>query len=99
MINANYDPDYVFDGTSPPYPPSANPNPINSYGHSKRDGELAILGVTGLKGCVLRVPVLYAILPYSPTHLTSDHVLPIYQLRSHGQQCRLRSEHPREHRQ
>ena len=50
--------DYVFDGTSPPYPPSATPHPINSYGQSKRDGELAVLEVTGLRSVVLRVPVL-----------------------------------------
>lgn len=51
--------DYVFDGTSPPYPPSALTNPINLYGRTKRDGELAILGVPGVKTTVLRVPVLY----------------------------------------
>lgn len=51
--------DYVFDGTHPPYPPSAPTNPLNLYGNTKRDGELAVLGVTGSKSTVLRVPVLY----------------------------------------
>ncbi|TFY63329.1 hypothetical protein EVG20_g6358 [Dentipellis fragilis] len=39
--------DYVFDGTSPPYVPSARTNPLNIYGRTKRDGELAVLGVEG----------------------------------------------------
>lgn len=50
--------DYVFDGTSPPYPPSAPTNPVNFYGQTKRDGELVVLGVIGAKSVVLRVPVL-----------------------------------------
>ncbi|KAF8187004.1 hypothetical protein K438DRAFT_1723090 [Mycena galopus ATCC 62051] len=54
---------YVFDGTSPPYPPSARPNPLQLYGHSKLDGELAILGVEGATAVVLRVPVLYGPAP------------------------------------
>ncbi|KAI0947777.1 hypothetical protein AcW1_009452 [Taiwanofungus camphoratus] len=55
--------DYVFDGTSPPYTPSAQTNPVNLYGQTKRDGELAVLGVTGSKSVVLRVPVLYGPAP------------------------------------
>ncbi|KAH9941727.1 NAD(P)-binding protein [Epithele typhae] len=51
--------DYVFDGTSPPYTPSAATSPVNLYGITKRDGELAVLGVTGAQSIVLRVPVLY----------------------------------------
>ncbi|KAH9852250.1 NAD-P-binding protein [Lenzites betulinus] len=51
--------DYVFDGTSPPYTPSSQTNPLNLYGQTKRDGELAVLGVTGSQSIVLRVPVLY----------------------------------------
>ncbi|PWN42724.1 Vps5-domain-containing protein [Ceraceosorus guamensis] len=52
--------DYVFDGISPPYSPSDEPNPLNSYGRSKRDGEKAVLskGESG-RVCVWRVPVLY----------------------------------------
>lgn len=50
--------DYVFDGTSPPYLPSSITHPVNLYGTTKRDGELAVLGVEGSKSTVLRVPVL-----------------------------------------
>jgi hypothetical protein len=50
--------DYVFDGTSPPYVPSAQPNPLNQYAISKRDAELAVLGVEGAHVAVLRIPVL-----------------------------------------
>jgi S-adenosylmethionine synthetase len=55
--------DYVFDGTSPPYTPSSPTNPLQLYGESKRDGELAVLGVDGAKVVVLRVPVLYGPAP------------------------------------
>ncbi|KIY47382.1 NAD(P)-binding protein [Fistulina hepatica ATCC 64428] len=51
--------DYVFDGTAPPYKPSSQTHPLQFYGQSKRDGELAVLGVDGAKSVVLRVPVLY----------------------------------------
>ncbi|KAJ3481660.1 hypothetical protein NLI96_g7508 [Meripilus lineatus] len=54
---------YVFDGTSPPYTPSSAPNPVNFYGQSKRDGELAVLEALGSKSIVLRVPVLYGPAP------------------------------------
>ena len=50
--------DYVFDGTSPPYAPSAQPNPLNQYSITKRDAELAILGVQDARAAVLRVPIL-----------------------------------------
>ena len=52
--------DYVFDGTSPPYSPSSPTNPLQLYGQTKRDGELAIQGVEGAKSVILRVPILYA---------------------------------------
>ncbi|KJA13733.1 hypothetical protein HYPSUDRAFT_49648 [Hypholoma sublateritium FD-334 SS-4] len=55
--------DYVFDGTSPPYTPSSATNPLQFYGKSKRDGELAVLGVDGAQVIVLRVPVLYGPAP------------------------------------
>jgi RmlD substrate binding domain len=62
----NYNPslstDYVFDGTSPPYVPSAEPNPLNLYSITKRDAELAVLGVEGAHVVVLRVPILCAFL-------------------------------------
>jgi len=50
--------DYVFDGTDPPYAPADAPNPLNSYGRSKYEGELALWGATN-RGTVLRVPLLY----------------------------------------
>ncbi|KAF8637839.1 hypothetical protein AX17_002468 [Amanita inopinata Kibby_2008] len=55
--------DYVFDGTSPPYTPSSSTNPLQLYGQTKRDGELAVLGVNEAKVIVLRVPVLYGPAP------------------------------------
>jgi len=55
--------DYVFDGTSPPYTPSAPTNPLQLYGITKRDGELAVLGVDGASVVVMRVPVLYGPAP------------------------------------
>ncbi|KAJ7158184.1 hypothetical protein C8R43DRAFT_360366 [Mycena crocata] len=55
--------DYVFDGTSPPYPPSARPNPLQLYGQTKLDGEVRILGVEGATAVILRVPVLYGPAP------------------------------------
>ncbi|KAF9530300.1 hypothetical protein CPB83DRAFT_851344 [Crepidotus variabilis] len=57
--------DYVFDGTSPPYTPSSATNPVNLYGKSKRDGEVAVLEVNGAKATVLRVPVLYGPAPHN----------------------------------
>jgi dTDP-4-dehydrorhamnose reductase len=50
--------DYVFDGTNPPYFPDSIPNPLNLYGTSKRDGEVAVREAGG-KSAVLRVPILY----------------------------------------
>ncbi|KAG1716822.1 hypothetical protein ID866_344 [Astraeus odoratus] len=50
---------YVFDGTSAPYHPSSEPNPLQLYGKTKRDGEIAVLSQTNAKVVVLRVPVLY----------------------------------------
>lgn len=60
--------DYVFDGRSPPpggYTPESPTNPLQSYGHSKRDGENAVLQARqqGAKAIVLRVPVLYGPAP------------------------------------
>ncbi|KIL59457.1 hypothetical protein M378DRAFT_200123 [Amanita muscaria Koide BX008] len=55
--------DYVFDGSSPPYRPSSQTNPLQFYGQTKRDGEVAVLGAEGAKAVVLRVPVLYGPAP------------------------------------
>ncbi|KNZ78036.1 Methionine adenosyltransferase 2 subunit beta [Termitomyces sp. J132] len=65
--------DYVFDGTSPPYIPSSPTNPLQSYGQSKRDGELAVLAVNEASVIVLRVPVLQ----YGPTPNNSDSAINI----------------------
>jgi dTDP-4-dehydrorhamnose reductase len=50
--------DYVFDGTRPPYRCDDAPNPLNAYGHSKLDGEHALLDATD-NALVLRLPLLY----------------------------------------
>ena len=50
--------DYVFDGTTPPYATDSPPNPINSYGESKRAGEIAVLSACH-EYAILRVPILY----------------------------------------
>ncbi|KAJ9088282.1 hypothetical protein DSO57_1024663 [Entomophthora muscae] len=50
--------DYVFDGTSPPYHVNDQPNPLNFYGKSKLQGEIAV-HQTNPGAIVLRVPVLY----------------------------------------
>jgi len=55
--------DYVFDGTSPPYAPSSQTNPVNLYGKTKLAGEKALLAVEGADVFVLRVPVLYGPAP------------------------------------
>ncbi|EPS95120.1 NAD-binding protein [Fomitopsis schrenkii] len=45
------------------YPPSARTHPLNLYGRTKRDGELAVLSVFGTRVVVLRVPALYGPAP------------------------------------
>ncbi|NIE64978.1 SDR family oxidoreductase [Burkholderia sp. Ax-1719] len=50
--------DYVFDGSTPPYLPESTPNPLNAYGHSKLEGERALLDATD-NALVLRLPLLY----------------------------------------
>jgi dTDP-4-dehydrorhamnose reductase len=50
--------DYVFDGTQPPYRPGDTPNPLNFYGRTKRDGELALFAELQTAAC-LRVGVLF----------------------------------------
>lgn len=50
--------DYVFDGTAPPYRIDATPNPLNAYGHSKLDGERALLDASD-NALVLRLPLLF----------------------------------------
>ncbi|KAI9203740.1 uncharacterized protein BJ171DRAFT_509466 [Polychytrium aggregatum] len=50
--------DYVFDGTQPPYEVTATPNPLNFYGLSKQQGEVAVAAANS-DAAILRVPVLY----------------------------------------
>jgi len=54
---------YVFDGTSPPYTPSSRTNPLQLYGQTKRDGEVAVLAVDGAQTIVFRIPILYGPVP------------------------------------
>ena len=56
--NAPWNVDYVFDGRNPPYKPGSEANPLQEYGVTKFAGETAVLGVSGAKVVVLRVPVL-----------------------------------------
>lgn len=53
--------DYVFDGTSPPYKPLDEPNPLNKYGKSKLEGEQVM---HHSEGAILRVPILYGDVEY-----------------------------------
>ena len=49
--------DYVFDGKAPPYATEAATNPLNTYGVTKRDGE--VIACRYENAAVVRVPVLY----------------------------------------
>ncbi|KAI9221375.1 hypothetical protein BC828DRAFT_381151 [Blastocladiella britannica] len=58
--------DYVFDGAKPidsVYVPGDVTNPLNAYGKSKRDGEVAVVDAfaahPSAKYAILRIPVLY----------------------------------------
>ena len=63
--------DYVFDGTHPPYQHDSTPAPLNAYGHSKLDGERALVERTSL-GCALRLPLLYGpIVSWAESAVTS----------------------------
>jgi S-adenosylmethionine synthetase len=56
--------DYVFDGTHPPYNVDSLPNPLNLYGRTKYQGELAVQQVQA-KSCIVRIPVLYGPVEYN----------------------------------
>ncbi|RJE77393.1 NAD(P)-dependent oxidoreductase [Pseudoalteromonas sp. MSK9-3] len=61
--------DYVFDGTQAPYIENSATNPLNFYGQSKQQAELAVLANSELHS-VIRVPVLYG----DVTHLAESAV-------------------------
>ncbi|KAJ3104788.1 hypothetical protein HDU97_008856 [Phlyctochytrium planicorne] len=69
--------DYVFDGTSPPYEVDAKPNPLNFYGETKHDGELATKEVYP-EAAILRVPVLYGDVT-DPTESAVNILIPLVQ--------------------
>jgi hypothetical protein len=52
---------------SPPYEVNDEPDPLQSYGRQKRDGEIAVLAEQekGAKATVLRVPILYGRVEYN----------------------------------
>ncbi len=53
--------DFVFDGkVSEPYGPDSPANPLNVYGRTKLDGELAVLEVTSGAAVVIRTSWLYS---------------------------------------
>ncbi|GJJ15043.1 hypothetical protein Clacol_009318 [Clathrus columnatus] len=54
---------YVFDGLYPPYSPDSETNPLQLYGRTKRDGELALEHLDNKHALILRVPVLYGPAP------------------------------------
>lgn len=52
--------DFVFDGQrSKPYPADAPTNPLNVYGQTKRDGELAVLEGSADSAIIIRTSWLY----------------------------------------
>lgn len=54
---------YVFDGEQSPYAEDAASNPINTYGMSKLEGEVALRTIHK-EAAILRVPLLYGPIEY-----------------------------------
>ena len=75
--------DYVFDGTSPPYQPLDEPNPLNKYGKSKLAGEQA-MQFYHPDGGILRVPILYGNVEYLKESAVTGLHLQIYEGRGKG---------------
>lgn len=62
--------DYVFNGRpgGAPYEVDAEPDPLQSYGLQKRDGENAVKAErakSGAQATILRVPILYGATTYN----------------------------------
>lgn len=55
---AHYGSDYVFDGSRGFYTEDDDPHPINAYGCSKREGEMAVLA-SGARAYVIRLAWLF----------------------------------------
>ena len=66
--------DYVFDGTSPPYQPLDEPNPLNKYGKSKLQGE-KVMQFYHPDGGILRVPILYGKVEYLKESAVTGNVV------------------------
>ncbi|MDD5707994.1 MAG: SDR family oxidoreductase [Kiritimatiellae bacterium] len=79
--------DYVFDGLAPPYAEDAATHPLNDYGISKRDAELALWAATSDAG-VLRVPILYGeINDYAESAVTAGIVPALLDPASRSVRC------------
>ncbi|CAG8459664.1 11741_t:CDS:10 [Diversispora eburnea] len=55
--------DYVFDGKNPPYNVDDKPNPLNFYGETKYQSEIAVQKANS-QAIILRVPILYGEVEY-----------------------------------
>jgi len=78
--------DYVFDGTSPPYFPHDDPNPLSEYGKQKLEGERVTLQESPT-AAVLRVPLLYGQMEF----LKESGVTALYKDLSSG--CMKKADH------
>lgn len=72
--------DYVFDGTKPPYVESDEPNPLNTYGKTKLEGEKATLETSQGNWKKLRYASKYlrfvmTVLYFRPYCLASTHII------------------------
>ncbi|MBI5134720.1 dTDP-4-dehydrorhamnose reductase [Candidatus Uhrbacteria bacterium] len=60
ILLVHYSTDYVFDGDNPNgYSEEDEPNPLSSYGQSKREGEQALMGEAGLRYYCIRTSRLF----------------------------------------